>query len=143
MQVKQGDQIKVHYIGTLNDGTEFDNSYKREEPIAFAAQTGQMIKGFDNAVIGMTVGEKKSINIPFADAYGPQIEEAIMPVSKTNFPPDFVFVEGEIVQGQTESGQPLQALIVEVRENEVILDMNHPLAGEDLNFEIELVEIGG
>ena len=135
MQVKQGDQIKVHYIGTLNDGTEFDNSYKRGEPIAFAAQTGQMIKGFDNAVVGMTVGEKKSINIPHVDAYGPQIEEAIMPVSKTSFPPDFVFVEGEIVQGQTESGQPLQALIVEVRENEVILDMNHPLSSrKDLNF---------
>lgn len=143
MQVKKGDQIKVHYIGTLNDGTEFDNSYKRNEPIAFPAQMGNMIKGFDDAVIGMSVGEKKSINIPAVDAYGPQIEEAIMTVPKTNFPPDFAFEEGALVQGQTESGQPIQALMVEIRDEEVVLDMNHPLAGEDLNFDIELVEIGG
>lgn len=141
MQVKKGDQIKVHYIGTLNDGTEFDNSRKRNEPIAFKAQTGQMIKGFDDAVIGMSVGDKKTINIPSAEAYGPQVGAAIMPVPKTSFPPDFVLKVGEMVQGQTESGQPLQALVIELRDEEVILDMNHPLAGEDLNFDLELMSI--
>jgi peptidylprolyl isomerase len=142
MQVKKGDTIKVHYTGTLNDGSQFDSSYNRNEPIEFAAGTGQMIQGFDEAVIGMEIGEKKSINIPAAKAYGEQNQEAFMNVPKNNFPPDFEFVVGEMVQGQTESGQPLQAIILEVNENEVLLDFNHPLAGEDLNFDLELVSIG-
>jgi len=142
MQVKQGDTIKVHYTGTLSDGSEFDSSYKRNEPIQFQAGTGQMIPGFDEAVMGMTVGDKKTVNIPNEQAYGPQNPDAFMPVPKTNFPPDFKAVVGEMVQGQTETGQPVTAAIVEVTENDIVLDLNHPLAGEDLNFEIELVEIG-
>ena len=142
MEVKKGDQIKVNYIGKLNDGTEFDNSYKRGEPLGFTAGTGMMIEGFDNAVMGMTVGDKKTVNIPNEQAYGPQNPDAFMPVPKTNFPPDFKAVVGEMVQGQTETGQPVTASIVEVTENDIVLDLNHPLAGEDLNFEIELVEIG-
>lgn len=141
MQVKQGDTIKVHYTGTLNDGSEFDSSYKRNEPIEFQAGTGQMIQGFDNAVMEMTVGEKKTINIPAAQAYGEQNPEAMMAVPRTNFPPEFEFVVGEMVQGQTETGQPLQAIILEVMDEEVVLDFNHPLAGQDLNFDIELMEI--
>lgn len=141
MEVKQGNQVKVNYIGTLNDGTEFDNSYKRGEPLEFTAGTGMMIQGFDNAVMGMTVGDKKSVNIPNEEAYGPQNPEAFMPVPKTNFPEDFKAVGGEMVQGQTESGQPITAAIVEVNDDNIVLDLNHPLAGEDLNFEIELVEI--
>ncbi len=141
MQVKQGDTIKVHYTGTLNDGSEFDSSYKRNEPIEFQAGTGQMIQGFDNAVMEMTVGEKKTINIPAAQAYGEQNPEAMMSVPRTNFPPEFEFVVGEMVQGQTETGQPLQAIILEVMDEEVVLDFNHPLAGQDLNFDIELMEI--
>ena len=141
MKVKNGDSVKVHYIGTLNDGNEFDNSYKRGDTLNFEVGGGQMIKGFDNALVNMEVGEKKKINIKSEDAYGPRREEAIMSVSKENFPPDFEANEGEMVQGQTESGQPITALILEVQENDVILDMNHPLAGEELNFEIELVEI--
>lgn len=141
MKVKNGDSVKVHYIGTLNDGNEFDNSYKRGDTLNFEVGGGQMIKGFDKALVDMEVGEKKKINIKSEDAYGPRREEAIMSVSKENFPPDFEANEGEMVQGQTESGQPITALILEVQENDVILDMNHPLAGEELNFEIELVEI--
>jgi|SRR6056300_1463671 peptidylprolyl isomerase len=141
MQVKQGDTVKVHYTGTLNDGSEFDSSYKRNEPIEFQAGTGQMIQGFDNAVMEMTVGEKKTINIPAAQAYGEQNPEAMMAVPRTNFPPEFEFVVGEMVQGQTETGQPLQAIILEVMDEEVVLDFNHPLAGQDLNFDIELMEI--
>jgi len=141
MEVKQGDTIKVHYTGTLNDGSEFDSSYKRNEPIQFQAGAGQMIQGFDNAVMGMAVGEKKTINIPSNEAYGEQNPEAMMDVPKTNFPPEFEFVEGEMVQGQTETGQPLQAIILEVKDETVVLDFNHPLAGEELNFDIELMEI--
>lgn len=141
MAVKKGDTIKVHYTGTLTDGSEFDSSYKRNEPIQFEAGVGNMIEGFDNAVMDMVVGERKTVSIPAAEAYGEQNPEAFMPVTKDNFPPDFVFVEGEMVQGQTENGQPLQAIILEVKENEVILDFNHPLAGQDLKFDIELMEI--
>ena len=141
MQVKKGDTIKVHYTGTLTDGNEFDSSYKRNEPIQFNAGEGQMIKGFDDAVMDMKVGDKKSITIPSTEAYGAQNQDAIMTVPKTNFPEEFTFVEGEMVQGQTENGQPLQAIILEIMDNEVILDFNHPLAGQDLMFDIELVEI--
>ena len=141
MKVKNGDSVKVHYIGTLNDGNEFDNSYKRGATLDFQVGGGQMIKGFDNALVEMEVGQKKNINIKSEDAYGPRREEAIMSVSKENFPPDFRTKEGEMIQGQTETGQPITAIVVEVQENDVILDMNHPLAGEELNFEIELVEI--
>ena len=141
MKVKNGDSVKVHYIGTLNDGNEFDNSYKRGSTLDFQVGGGQMIKGFDDALVEMEVGQKKSINIKPEEAYGPRMEEAITVVSKENFPPDFVAKEGEMVQGRTENGQPINALIIEVQEKDVILDMNHPLAGEELNFEIELVEI--
>lgn len=141
MQVKKGDTVKVHYTGTLTDGSEFDSSYKRNEPIQFQSGSGQMIPGFDEAVIGMSIGEKKTINIPSAMAYGEQLTENFLEVSKESFPPEFTFVEGEMVQGKTETGQPLQATILEIKENSVILDFNHPLAGEDLNFDIELVSI--
>ena len=141
MKVKQGDSVKVHYVGTLNDGNEFDNSYKRGSTLDFKVGEGQMIKGFDNAVAEMNVGDKKTINIKPEEAYGERKEEAIMAVAKDNFPPDFIAKEGEMVQGRTESGQPINALIIEVQDIDIILDMNHPLAGEELNFEIELVEI--
>jgi len=141
MKVKNGDSVKVHYVGTLNDGNEFDNSYKRGSTLDFQVGGGQMIKGFDDALVEMEVGQKKTVNLKPEEAYGPRREEAITAVAKENFPPDFVAKEGEMVQGRTESGQPINALIIEVQENDVILDMNHPLAGEELNFEIELVEI--
>jgi peptidylprolyl isomerase len=141
MKVKNGDSVKVHYIGTLNDGNEFDNSYKRGSTLDFQVGGGQMIKGFDDALVEMEVGEKKTINVKPEQAYGHRIEEAIMIVSKEHFPPDFEAIEGDMVQGTTETGQPVNALIIEVQENDIVLDMNHPLSGEELNFEIELVEI--
>ena len=141
MKVKNGDSVKVHYIGTLNDGNEFDNSYKRGSTLDFQVGGGQMIKGFDNALVEMEVGQKKTINIKPEDAYGHRTEDAITAVAKENFPPDFEAKEGEMVQGRTETGQPINALIIEVQEKDIILDMNHPLAGKELNFEIELVEI--
>jgi FKBP-type peptidyl-prolyl cis-trans isomerase 2 len=141
MAVKQGDQVKVHYIGTLNDGNEFDNSYKRGGTLDFTAGGGQMIKGFDEAIMGMEIGDKKTVNIPYMDAYGEHDPNGLVTVAKENFPPDFNAVAGEMIQGRSESGQPMNALVVEVQEKDVILDLNHPLAGQDLNFEIELVEI--
>ena len=141
MKVKNGDSVKVHYIGTLKDGNEFDNSYKRGSTLDFKVGSGQMIKGFDDAVTEMEVGGKKSVTLAPEQAYGPRREEAITAISKENFPPEFEPKEGEMVEGSTENGQPITALIVEVQDADIILDMNHPLAGEELTFNIELVEI--
>ena len=141
MTVKKGDSVKVHYIGTLNDGNEFDNSYKRGSTLDFKVGEGKMIKGFDSALLGMEVGEKKSINLEPKDAYGERIEEAIQTVSKEQFGDPKNITEGSRVNGQTQDGRPVSALVMEINEDNVVLDLNHPFAGKELNFEIELVEI--
>mgnify|MGYP000311727855 CR=1 FL=1 len=141
MAVKKGDTIKVHYTGTLTDGTEFDSSHKRNEPLQFNAGEGQMIQGFDKEVIGMEEGDTKTFTIPATEAYGEVNEEAVMSVPKTNFPSDFDFVEGQMVQVQTQQGQQLTPTISEIQDTNVVLDFNHPLAGKDLTFDIELVQI--
>jgi FKBP-type peptidyl-prolyl cis-trans isomerase 2 len=142
MKTQKGSKVKVHYVGTLNDGSEFDNSYKRGATLDFEVGGGQMIKGFDDAVLEMEVGQKKTVTIPPAEAYGEYSDEANIMVPKTNFPENFEFIQGGLVEGSTEAGQPVAALILEIHENEVLMDFNHPLAGESLNFEIELIEIG-
>lgn len=141
MAVKKGDTIKVHYTGTLTDGTEFDSSHKRNEPLQFNAGEGQMIPGFDKEVLGMEEGDTKTFTISATEAYGEVNEEAVMSVPKTNFPTDFDFVEGQMVQVQTQQGQQLTPTISEVQDTNVVLDFNHPLAGKDLTFDIELVQI--
>ena len=141
MKIQQGNKVKAHYEGTLNDGTIFDSSYKRENPITFQAGVGQMIPGFDNAVMGMEIGEKKTVTITSEEAYGPHNPEGIVAVPNENFPPDFAPQPETIINGQNENGEPIQALVLEVRENDVILDLNHPLAGEDLTFVIEILDI--
>jgi peptidylprolyl isomerase len=141
MNVEKGNSLKVHYIGTLNDGTEFDNSYKRGEPIEFQVGSGQLIKGFDEGVLGMSQGEKKTINIPAAEAYGEYDENANQMIGRQNFPEDFEFVVGGQVTGQNEMGMPIRATIKEVGDEGITLDFNHPLAGQELNFELEVVEI--
>ena len=142
MKVEKGNNVKVHYTGTLEDGQEFDSSRKRGETLNFTVGTGQMIPVFDSAVEVMTVGEVKHITIDSTQAYGDRKEEAVMPVSRKNFPEDFKVEIGGMVQGQTEQGMPIQATIIGEDEENLILDMNHPLAGKSLNFNIELVEIG-
>jgi peptidylprolyl isomerase len=141
MNVEKGNSLKVHYIGTLNDGTEFDNSYNRGEPIEFQVGSGQLIKGFDEGVLGMSQGEKKTINIPAAEAYGEYDENANQMIGRKNFPEDFEFIIGGQVTGQNEMGMPIRATIKEVGDEGITLDFNHPLAGQELNFELEVVEI--
>jgi peptidylprolyl isomerase len=141
MKIEKGNKVKVHYVGTLEDGEEFDNSYKRGEPIEFTVGQGQMIKGFDDGVLDLSVGEKTTLNLSPEDAYGNVDERAFIPVEKTNFPPEFKFEVGEMVQGRTQQGMPVNAKIMEIHDNEVVLDMNHPLAGKTLNFDVEVVEI--
>lgn len=143
MKVEKGNNVKVHYTGTFEDGQEFDSSRGRNETLNFTVGTGQMIAGFDNAVLGMEVGEVKDVTLSPSEAYGERSENAVMPVSRQNFPEDFVVEVGAMVQGSTAEGMPVQAMIVGEDEENIILDMNHPLAGKSLNFNIELVEIEG
>lgn len=136
---KQGDTVRVHYTGTLPDGSVFDSSSGRD-PIEFTIGAGQVIPGFDQAVAGMQVGQEKSVTIAAADAYGPRREELVLQVDRGQFPPN---VEPEIGQ-QFQLGEGDQMFVVTVKdvaEGNVVLDANHPLAGEDLTFALELVEI--
>tara|TARA_R110002110_G_scaffold322363_1_gene534753 strand:- start:660 stop:1097 length:438 start_codon:yes stop_codon:yes gene_type:complete len=139
--VQSGQTVGVHYRGTFDDGREFDNSRNRDEPMQVQVGTGQLISGFDAALLGMTVGEVKNIHLGVDEAYGPPHEGAIQETPKSAFPPDFIFKTGHVIQGQAPTGEPIHATILEEKEDTVLLDMNHPLAGKDLNFEIELVNI--
>lgn len=139
--IQDGSTVKVHYKGTLNDGTEFDNSHNREEPMSVTVGSGQLIQGFDEALLGMKQGDTKTVKIECENAYGPVNEQAIQNVPTSAFPEGFEFIQGNLVQGTSQEGQQVLAIIKEVNDDAVLLDMNHPLAGKDLNFEIEVVEI--
>ena len=140
--VTTGNNVAVHYVGTFEDGTEFDNSHTRGSTLEFEVGSGRMIKGFDDAVVGMTEGETKTISLPPDTAYGHRLEEAIQTVPMAAFGPGFKFELGEMIQGNGPQG-PFIAKIhaVEEEQQEVQLDMNHPLAGKSLNFEIQMVKI--
>ncbi|MBL0144766.1 MAG: peptidylprolyl isomerase [Chitinophagaceae bacterium] len=140
MQAKNGDNVKVHYTGKLTDGTQFDSSAGRE-PLGFTVGAGQMIKGFDAAIPGMAVGDKKTVNIPAADAYGEKNPEAIIDFPKENVPVDMVLEPGMPLTLTNQYGQPVPVVVIEVKEDVIILDANHHLAGEELVFDIELVSI--
>jgi len=139
-KAKKGDNVKVHYKGKLTSGEQFDSSEGRE-PLAFTVGAGQMIKGFDEAIPGMAVGEKKTINIAQENAYGEKNMEAIIEFPKANIPPDMNLEVGMRLQLQNEAGNPIPVVVIEVKEEAVILDANHELAGKELVFDIELVEI--
>lgn len=138
---KSGDTISVHYTGTLDDGTEFDSSRTRGETLTFQIGVGQMIPGFDAGVVGMTVGETKNITIAASEAYGERAEEAIQQIPKSAFPENFQFIVGQQVQGNGPNGENVTALIITENTEDVVLDFNHPLAGKNLNFEVELMDI--
>jgi len=139
-QVKTGDKIKVHYKGSLSDGSVFDSSEGRE-PLEFTVGTGQLIKGFDDAVIAMSVGDKKTVTIIAAEAYGDRNEDMVMEYPTTEFPDDMEPEVGIELQMSDDDGNIFPVVIIEVHDAHVILDANHPLAGEDLTFEIEVVHI--
>ena len=141
-QAKQGDKVKVHYHGRLNDGTTFDSSEGRQ-PLEFEVGSGMVIKGFDDGVTGMTVGDKKTISIPAEDAYGQRQEEMVIEFPRSNFPPDIEPEVGMTLNMHSENGQELPVVITELSEDKVVLDANHPLAGKELIFDIELVDVKG
>jgi peptidylprolyl isomerase len=139
-QVKDGDKVRVHYHGKLRSGETFDSSQGRE-PLEFTVGSGQVIKGFDNGVMGMNVGDKKTVEIPVGDAYGEKSEEMVIEFPKNQFPPDMNPEAGMQLMMNNGQGQSFPVTVTEVKEESVILDANHPLAGQDLIFDLELVEI--
>jgi peptidylprolyl isomerase len=137
---KKGDSVKIHYTGTLEDGTTFDSSEDRE-PLEFTLGSGQVIVGFEEAVSGMKAGEKKSVNIPAEKAYGQRNEEMIITAPRDQVPKEIDPEVGQQLQMAGPDNQPIIVQITEVTEEHIILDANPPLAGKDLIFDIELVAI--
>jgi FKBP-type peptidyl-prolyl cis-trans isomerase 2 len=139
-KVKNGDTVKVHYHGKLTTGETFDSSEGRE-PLTVTVGSGMVIKGFDEGLLEMAIGEKKTINIPVADAYGEKDQNAIIEFDRSNFPEDMTPEVGMPLMMSNNVGQQFRVSIVEVKDDIVVLDANHELAGKDLIFDLELVEI--
>lgn len=139
-EVKNGDTVRIHYTGTLADGSVFDSSEGRE-PLEFTVGARQVIEGMDSELPGMTVGEKKTLNIPCDKAYGPLNPAARQAIPREGIPDHIPLEIGTQLQMQSPEGQVLPVTVVEVDEATVTLDANHPLAGKDLIFDIELVSI--
>ncbi len=137
----EGKIVKIHYKGTLDDGEQFDSSYDRGEPIEFKCMEGTVIKGFDDAVVDMNVGDKKSIHLEPSEAYGEYDEKLVMTAPIENIPNAADLPVGETIYLQGPDGMPFPATVVSVDDKEAKFDMNHPLAGKPLNFELELVEV--
>jgi peptidylprolyl isomerase len=140
MQVKSGDVVRVHYTGKLEDGSQFDSSVGRA-PLEFTVGAGQMIAGFDAGVVGMAVGEKKTILIDPDHGYGQIDPSAIIEFPASNIPEGMTVEVGMKLNLQNQYGQPVPVVVMEVKEEVIIMDANHFLAGKDLTFEVEIVEI--
>lgn len=136
-----GDTAAVHYVGTLDDGTEFDNSTARGEPLEFVLGSGQMIPGFDQAVTGMAAGETKTVLIPADEAYGQHRDDLILELQRSGFPEDYELQIGQQIPLGTSSGAVVPGIIIALNDTIVTVDANHRLAGKDLTFVITLVSI--
>ncbi|HHL73984.1 MAG TPA: peptidylprolyl isomerase [Bacteroidetes bacterium] len=139
-QAKNGDTVKVHYTGTLKDGSVFDSSRERE-PLEFTLGSGQLIPGFEEAVVGMNIGDSKTVTIAADDAYGQYRDDMRMEVPMEQFPDNITPEVGQQLQLSNPDGSTFLVVISEISDSGVTLDANHPLAGKDLTFEIELVEV--
>jgi FKBP-type peptidyl-prolyl cis-trans isomerase 2 len=139
-QAKAGDTVAIHYTGTLADGSQFDSSEGRD-PLRFTLGSGQIIAGLDAAITGMSQGEKKSVTIAAAEAYGDHRPEAVQAVPRAQIPAEITLEVGGGLQVQTPDGQTIPVTVTSVTDEEITLDANHPLAGKDLTFAVELVEI--
>ncbi len=141
-EAKNGDNVKVHYTGRLDDGSVFDSS-EGHEPLEFTLGQGQVIPGFESAVNGMTEGEVKTTQIPADEAYGPHYPEMVLVVPRSQLPPDMNPQVGDQLELQQENGQSFVVNVTDVSDDEITLDANHPLAGKDLTFDIRLVRVDG
>ncbi len=140
MSIQKGNKVSVEYTGTLEDGTEFDSSKNHNKPLEFEAGSGQLIKGFDEAVIGMEKNEEKEVKIPPNEAYGDYRQDLIQTVPKEEFPKDENLKVGMIIAITIPEGPQFPALIKEINNEEIILDLNHPLAGKTLIFKIKILD---
>lgn len=140
MKAESGKKVKIHYTGRLHDGTVFDSS-KGREPLEFLLGSGMVIKGFDAGVTGMEVGEQKTIEIPAAEAYGEAHADMFIRVPKNAVPPDMQLTVGMDLLLPQPDGNGVPVVVSEITETEIVLDANHRLAGKDLIFDLELVEI--
>jgi len=140
-QVKANDTVKVHYTGKLADGQVFDSSVERGEPIEFTMGQGQLIPGFEKGLIDMKVNEKKTINIPKEEAYGEPREELVQEVQKSQLPEEIKPEVGMGLVSKSPDGQEMNLVVKDVKEDTIVVDGNHPLAGKDLVFDLEVVEI--
>ncbi len=139
-EATNGNTVQVHYTGRIDDGTVFDSSQDRD-PLAFTLGSGKVIPGFEEAIVGMKEGEEKTVTIPSGQAYGPRSDELIHEVERTRLPEDLEPEVGQHLHLQTPDGETVQVQVAQVSEEVVHLDANHPLAGRDLTFDIELVSI--
>ncbi|MCB1829697.1 MAG: peptidylprolyl isomerase [Chromatiaceae bacterium] len=139
-QAKHGDNVKIHYDGSLDDGTRFDSSMGRD-PLAFTLGSGQVIPGFDSAVAGMAVGERKSVRIPSEQAYGEHSDELVQHLPKSALPEGLEVTVGMPLQASGPEGEVVSMMVIGVAEDSIQVDANHPLAGRALNFDIELVAL--
>ncbi len=136
---KNGSMVKVHYTGTLSDGSVFDSSLEKE-PLQFKLGSGQVIPGFEQAVLSMNVGETKTVTIPADQAYGQRRDELVLVVEKEKLPADLNPKTGDKLQMRQPNGSPVIVSVTDINEKTITLDANHALAGKDLNFELTLVE---
>ncbi len=136
--IKNGDKVQVEYTGTLADGTQFDSNVGGQ-PLEFTVGAGEMISGFDKAVVGMKVNETKTVDIPAAEAYGPHVDELVLDVGRDKFAPGMNPKVGDKVQMQSASGQTFTVTVVAVSSNVITVDANHELAGKDLTFRIKIL----
>lgn len=148
-QAKKGDKVKVHYTGRLDDGSVFDSSECSDDdcgcssgPLEFTIGEGQVIPGFEDAVVGMNIDETKSVHIPVDQAYGERIEEMVAQVPRTELPAGMAPEVGQQLEVTQEDGNIFPVVITEVTDTHISIDANHPLAGQNLNFDLRLVEIG-
>ena len=139
--VTEGTTVALHYVGTLEDGSTFDDSRSKGEPMTVTAGTGQLIAGFDSNIVGMEVGETKTFSVTPEDAYGLRSDEAFVDLEKEIFPEDFEFRVGEVVPLSGPGGRPFLGTITEVSDTTVTTDLNHPLAGKPLTFEVEIMSV--
>lgn len=139
--IAPGDTISVNYTGKFESGDLFDSSEGRD-PLKFTVGAGQLIKGFDSAVVGMAVGEKKTVTVSPAEAYGERREDHVVDFPKANIPQDMQLEVGMIVEMSDQSGRPIPVIVTEILDDVVKMDVNHPLAGKTLVFDIEIVETG-
>lgn len=137
---KTGDTVRVHYTGTLSDGTVFDSSRDRE-PLEFTIGRNMVIPGFENGIVGMNEGDSKTIPIPAGEAYGEYNENLVAVVPRSQVPPELELSLGMILQVRSPEGDLARAMVRDIAETEVTLDLNHPLAGQDLVFEVGLVKV--